>query len=163
MALDGPVAMIKDDRTSVIPFDNSIVSCHTYDSRIHPWTVRKEIPLLAEWVRRAGQQERNALWRHFGHEAGRKPLAREAREPGASDPEFHAAVAQLVGFGGLARRRWDFDLGLDPPRRAVRLTLAAMPSEFLQVALYHEAGRLGLTLELAVRLTPRPPRTGRPR
>lgn len=151
VALDGPVAMIRDNRTPVIPFDNSIVSCHTYDARMLAWTIRKEIPRLAAWVRRAGQQNRNALWRHFGPDARREPFG----QGGSASPDFDGAVEQLLRFSGLARRRWDYDLGVDPPRRAVRLTLAELPSEFLQAAMRKEAAKLELTLEIAVRLTPR--------
>jgi hypothetical protein len=162
VALDRPVAMIKDDQTPVIPFDNSIVSCHTYDSRMLSWTVRKEIPRLAAWVQRAGEQKRNALWRHFGPDAQGLPTAQRAGGQTSSTSDFDTAVEKLIQLGGLARRRWDYDLGLDPPRRAVRLTLAAPPPGFLEKALLEGAAELGLTLEIAVRLVSRTARTARP-
>ncbi len=157
VAMDRPVALIKDDQTPAIPFDNAPVSCHTYASQMWTWTVREEIPRLAEWVRRAGEQDRNALWRHFGHVTRADLIGNNTPRAVKDEPanaEFYAAVDRLVEIAGLARRRWEYDLGVDPPRRAVRLTLAALPSPFLRDALREEAANLGLRLEVAVRLTP---------
>ena len=66
VALDRPVALVKDSRTDLIPFDNAPVSCHTYDSRLDPWVLGSEVPKLAQFIRAASEQQRNALWRYFG-------------------------------------------------------------------------------------------------
>jgi hypothetical protein len=66
VALDRPVALVKDDKTRTIPFDNAIVSCHTYDSKMTPWSIGPEIESLVTFIRSAGEQDRNALWKYFG-------------------------------------------------------------------------------------------------
>lgn len=66
VALDRPVALVKDSFTEGIPFDNSLVSCHTYDPRMEPWCLSVEVPKLRAFIKTAGQQEQNALWRYFG-------------------------------------------------------------------------------------------------
>jgi len=79
VALDRPVALVKDSRTSTIPFDNALVSCHTYDASITPWRLDEEIGELAEFVRSAGAQKRNALWQYFG-------ITQRASVPASGDP-----------------------------------------------------------------------------
>lgn len=66
VALDRPVALVRDSVTSGLPFDTAMISCHSYDMEIAPWKLPDEVRRLAGFVRSAGQQERNALWRHFG-------------------------------------------------------------------------------------------------
>jgi hypothetical protein len=36
VALDKPVALVRDTFTADIPFDNALISCHTYDPRMEP-------------------------------------------------------------------------------------------------------------------------------
>ena len=79
VALDRPVALVKDSKTSVIPFDNALVNCHTYDARIVPWRLEAEIKKLAQFVQSAGTQERNALWKYFG-------ITQRANAPKPGDP-----------------------------------------------------------------------------
>jgi hypothetical protein len=66
VALDKPVALVRDDQTPSIPFDNSIVGCHKYNSNISPWVLKSEIPRLASWIKSTGKHQQNALWKHFG-------------------------------------------------------------------------------------------------
>jgi hypothetical protein len=79
VALDRPAALIKDSRTPNIPFDNALVSCHTYDSGMTPWCLEAETEKLAKFVRSAGMQDRNALWKYFG-------ITQRASIPSAGDP-----------------------------------------------------------------------------
>ena len=79
VALDRPVALVKDSKTQGIPFDNALVSCHTYDANIVPWRLDMEIEKLAQFVQSAGTQDRNALWRYFG-------ITQRASTPKLDDP-----------------------------------------------------------------------------
>jgi hypothetical protein len=65
-ALDKPVALVRDNLTHAIPFDNSIVSCHEYDASLTPWCLSAEVERLQKFVCGAGKQSRNALWKYFG-------------------------------------------------------------------------------------------------
>lgn len=66
VALNRPVVMVRDSETNGIPFDAAIVSCHTYRAELAPWLLPDEIESLANFVRSAGKQKQNALWRYFG-------------------------------------------------------------------------------------------------
>jgi hypothetical protein len=66
VALDKPVALVRDNLTHTIPFDNSIVSCHEYDASLTPWCLSAEVERLQKFVCGAGKQSRNALWKYFG-------------------------------------------------------------------------------------------------
>lgn len=67
-ALDKPVAMVKDDKTTSVPFDNSIINHHAYDSSLAPWTLATEIDALKQHLTDTAtrSQDRNSLWRYFG-------------------------------------------------------------------------------------------------
>jgi hypothetical protein len=66
VALDRPVAMVRDSETQGMPFDTAMISCHTYSAQLAPWSLADEIARLSNFVLSAGGQDRNALWRHFG-------------------------------------------------------------------------------------------------
>jgi hypothetical protein len=70
VALNRPIAMVRDAETNVMPFDTAIISCHTYRAELAQWLLADEIESLANFVRSAGQQRQNALWRYFGIIAG---------------------------------------------------------------------------------------------
>lgn len=93
VALDRPVALVKDSNTSTIPFDNALVSCHTYDSSMMPWCLDSEIEKLAQFVRSAGAQDRNALWRYFG-------ITQRARIPAAEDDPMQEKIDLLLAQVG---------------------------------------------------------------
>jgi hypothetical protein len=138
VTLDRPVAMIKDDRTSTIPFDNAIVSCHTYSSRLDSWRVRGEISRLATWIKGAGAQKRNAMWRHFG----------APKSTAEIDSDYVLAIVTLLERTGLSRRVETFDARFDPEHRAVTLVFAQPPTGFLRASLLEEAANLDLDLHL---------------
>lgn len=70
-ALDKPVATVRDAHTDAIPFDHSIVNCHTYDGRLELWANDDEIAKLSAHVKAcvARGGEHNTLWKYFGVEA----------------------------------------------------------------------------------------------
>lgn len=67
-ALDRPVALVKDDKTSSPPFDTAGINYHTYDSSLAPWTLDAEVTSVTKHLEEtaAGADGRNSLWRVFG-------------------------------------------------------------------------------------------------
>ena len=67
-AVDKPVALVRDNFTSDIPFDTSIVNFHTYNASLSPWLLPSEVEKLSSHVRESHErsQGRNPLWRYFG-------------------------------------------------------------------------------------------------
>lgn len=67
IALNKPVAMIKDRFTERVPFDTAAIGHHTHDESITAWTLGSEIKELTahiQQVQTAGDQ--NSMWRYFG-------------------------------------------------------------------------------------------------
>lgn len=79
VALDKPVALVRDTQTPTIPFDNAFVACHQYDCRLDPWYTKDEIPKLKALIEEVGSQDQNALWKYFG-------ITKRAQESDPGDP-----------------------------------------------------------------------------
>ena len=121
VALDRPVALVRDNLTA-IPFDNSIVSCYTYNSSLALWSIQEEISALTAFVQKAGRQGRNALWKYFG-------IAQTASVHDAGDPVqakldvLLTEIQTLRQFGadntsgGMASPAKESAAPLTPPRR----------------------------------------------
>jgi hypothetical protein len=67
-SLDRPVVLVKDKRTSILPFDVGPVNVLTYDESLMPWTLEGEIKRLTEHVRNVpvGTDSGNEMWKYFG-------------------------------------------------------------------------------------------------
>ena len=80
-ALNKPVAMIKDDHTKRIPFDNALINCLTYDSSLKGWNIQKQIDSLSDHIEKSSnnQNKENALWKHLGISKSEKPLDFDGR------------------------------------------------------------------------------------
>jgi hypothetical protein len=67
-SLDRPVALVKDRRTTAIPFDLGSINVLDYDDSLRPWTIEKEKKRLAEHVShvQVGGASGNAMWNYFG-------------------------------------------------------------------------------------------------
>jgi len=67
-ALDKPVALVVDDKTTPIPFDTGIINFYKYDSSLAAWTLEKQKKELTKHVQEACKKSkgRNALWKYFG-------------------------------------------------------------------------------------------------
>lgn len=66
VALDKPVAMVRDHHTDRIPFDNSMINTYRYDGCLDIHRVMATVPGLAAFLNRAKAQDQNALWKYFG-------------------------------------------------------------------------------------------------
>ncbi|MCH7738216.1 MAG: hypothetical protein IH872_12550 [Chloroflexi bacterium] len=67
IALNKPVAMVKDRHTDRIPFDTAAVGHYTYDESLTPWTLEDQITGLTEHIKQvANSGDQNALWKYFG-------------------------------------------------------------------------------------------------
>jgi hypothetical protein len=67
-ALNRPVALIKDNFTTQIPFDLNAINTHTYNNSLTPWALRMEIPSVASHIEHVANTNMagNALWHYFG-------------------------------------------------------------------------------------------------
>ena len=64
-ALNKPVCLIKDDKTSNIPFDTHIINCYTYNSSMNLWEADEQIKNLSQHIN-STSTDTNALWKIFG-------------------------------------------------------------------------------------------------
>jgi DNA-binding CsgD family transcriptional regulator len=66
-ALDKPIALVRDDKTEMIPFDTGIINFLTYQS-IPTWNVTGEIERLSKHIKESYEKSKghNALWKYFG-------------------------------------------------------------------------------------------------
>lgn len=67
-SLNRPVVLVKDRRTSEIPFDLGTINVLTYGESLAPWVLDEEVKRLAEHVRtvETGGDSSNAMWQYFG-------------------------------------------------------------------------------------------------
>lgn len=67
-ALDRPVALVKDVKTTTYPFDVSAINTHSYDGSLAPWKLVNEIEALKQHLRDTVERAdgRNNLWKYFG-------------------------------------------------------------------------------------------------
>jgi hypothetical protein len=67
-AVDRPVALVRDNFTTDIPFDTGIVNFHTYNASLAPWLLPTEMEKLSSHVKESYERSegRNPLWRYFG-------------------------------------------------------------------------------------------------
>ncbi len=67
-ALDKPISLITDDKTTHIPFDAGIINCHKYKSALNAWELEKEKTFLTQHIKASSEKSngRNALWKYFG-------------------------------------------------------------------------------------------------
>jgi hypothetical protein len=145
VALDRPVALVRDSLTADIPFDNAMMSCHTYDARLDPWILEDQITGLTEYIGEAGANKQNAMWQYFGitrraqeadpddleqqqfkqifreltelREMLRSQYASSGPEPrtGTSAPHFGESVGSLASPSGPALGRRQVPLPPEPP------------------------------------------------
>jgi hypothetical protein len=67
-ALDKPVALVIDDKTTDIPFDTGIINFYCYSSALNIWEIESSISELSYHIKTAFSkaENRNALWKYFG-------------------------------------------------------------------------------------------------
>ncbi|MDR7279284.1 hypothetical protein [Catenuloplanes atrovinosus] len=69
VALDRSICLIRDDQTTQLPFDMSIINTYEYSSSLNPWKLRDEVEKLSAHIqatRNSNPDNRNPLWRYFG-------------------------------------------------------------------------------------------------
>lgn len=91
-SLDRSVVLVKDDQTTVIPFDINAINVLTYDSSLTPWVLTKEIDRLVIHLNEAAQGtgRGNAMWRYFG-------LTKRAEPSEGSSNPIEAKLDILLG------------------------------------------------------------------
>jgi hypothetical protein len=138
-ALDLPVALVKDDRTSKLPFDTSIINTYTYDSALSPWLLESQIADISEHIKLTVTQgrERNALWQYFG-------LTKRAAIPARTD-DPNAAKMDLM-LEEIKRIRMDVSTGPSTAESSasdLELARTAKIAQFLSTAVASESNPNG--------------------
>lgn len=87
------VSLIKDDVTTHIPFDASIINHHTYLGSLAPWTLEKEIAELSEHLRasEANSAGANTLWKYFSLSMRAEPV----KEKGGVEGKLEYLTLQI--------------------------------------------------------------------
>jgi hypothetical protein len=67
-ALNKPTCLIKDDVTTHVPFDASIINYHTYAAKLMAWNINSETGKLLKHIKKtvSSEQPGNAMWHFFG-------------------------------------------------------------------------------------------------
>jgi hypothetical protein len=97
VALNKPVALVRDGLTDTVPFDNTPVHCYEYDHRMEPWCLAAEIPKLGRHIAAAGAHEQNELWKFAGIQVS-------AQQTDAGNPEDAKLDLLLAKVAALAER-----------------------------------------------------------
>lgn len=97
VALNKPVALVRDKLTETVPFDNTPIHCYEYDHRMDPWCLKAEIPKLGEHIAAAGKHEQNELWKFAGIQV-------TAQQTDAGNPEDAKLDLLLAKVAALAER-----------------------------------------------------------
>lgn len=111
VALNKPVALVRDKLTDTVPFDNTPIHCYEYDHRMDPWCLKAEIPKLSEHIAAAGKHEQNELWKFAGIQV-------TAEQTDAGNPEDAKLDLLLAKVAALAER-------VEPAGRGPGTTTAA--------------------------------------
>lgn len=95
-AVDKPASLIKDDVTSKVPFDTSIINYHTYLHALNPWELEDEINKLSEHLKNSFESpdKDNSLWKIFGLSSKAKPI----ESPSSSDDKIDFLTMQVQGL-----------------------------------------------------------------
>lgn len=103
-ALDRPVAIVRDNFTTKIPFDTLSINTYTYESSLQPWILEAQIQGLTKHVIEVAGKSggRNPLWRYFGLTQRAAP-AEEANPTQAKLDLLIAEVTRLATTGGTKK------------------------------------------------------------
>ncbi|MDR7322700.1 MULTISPECIES: hypothetical protein [Catenuloplanes] len=69
IALNRSICLIRDNLTTRLPFDMSIINTYEYSSSLNPWSLRGEVEALSAHIqatRNSNPENVNPLWRYFG-------------------------------------------------------------------------------------------------
>lgn len=91
-SLDKPIALVRDEYVTDLPFDVSGINTHSYDSRLLAWEMTRQRAALVAHIKSAASScaGRNPLWRQFG-------LTLKAQELEANETPLEAKVDLLMG------------------------------------------------------------------
>jgi len=134
-SLNLPVALVKDERTS-IPFDTSGINTLSYTSSLKAWDISKGCEALTEFLKKsitscAGE---NPLWRHFG-------LTKRANEPHSdespTDARLDLLTAKVEQLQALMPSAWDVEADLDIAMESLAATRSRIAYMELQKKFIH--------------------------
>ncbi len=67
-SLNKPICIVKDELTSQVPFDTTIINYYEYASSIEPWELSKEIENISNHILESTKRSNgtNEMWKYFG-------------------------------------------------------------------------------------------------
>ena len=95
-AVNKPVSLIKDDVTSKVPFDTSIINYHTYNHLLNAWELESEIDKLSIHLNDSfkSPDTENSLWKYFSLSSKAQPI----ESPSSSDDKIDYLAMQVQGL-----------------------------------------------------------------
>lgn len=92
-SLNKPICLIKDETTTVIPFDTSLVNFYSYDPLLVPWRLESQIHSIAQHIKDSHERSNgvNPIWKHFGFNVA----AEIATDSGNENPLLRAVYENL--------------------------------------------------------------------
>jgi hypothetical protein len=119
-SLDRPVVLVKDKRTSKIPFDLGTVNVFDYDESLATWTLDNEVRALAAHIGNVSTDASsgNAMWQYFGLTKRGRPL-----QAGGLEAKVDLLISELTRLRLVTIR--------EPiePTLGARLTITTLPGE----------------------------------
>ena len=112
--------LVKDKRTSKLPFDLGTVNVFDYDESLATWTLDNEVGDLAAHIGNVSTDASsgNAMWQYFGLTKRGRPL-----QPGGLEAKVDLLTAELTRLRLVTIR--------EPiePTLGARLTITTLPGE----------------------------------
>jgi|GEM_PF-2254067 len=130
-SLNKPVCIVKDELTTKVPFDTSILNYHEYKSALELWESAEEITKLSDHIKASAGRSKgeNSLWKYFGLRAEAKPYEVVA----GSDSKLEYLTMQIDSISQQIR---DFNVRSSLPaeewlshtERIINFTRSLLPS-----------------------------------
>jgi hypothetical protein len=100
-SLNKPVAVVRDEFVTKVPFDTGILNHRDYESSLDPWDLNVQIERLAEHIKSAFEKSsgKNALWRHFGTKLGSKIEAAPYKSQDLSSDKLELILSHVESLG----------------------------------------------------------------
>jgi len=110
-AVDKPIALVKDQFLTRVPFDTTLINHHAYDGSLSAWTIQKEIASLATHVQNAVTTSggRNTMWKVFGLTTRAQPAS-----AGTPDDKLDLLIRQVESLAREQMSRDEFRPNVEP-------------------------------------------------
>ncbi|GAB7048522.1 hypothetical protein [Catenuloplanes indicus] len=98
IALNRSICLIRDNLTTQLPFDMSIINTYEYSSSLNPWSLRGEVEALSAHIqatRNSNPENINPLWRYFGLTLRAESPVEQVEEKDPWQAKFELLASQV--------------------------------------------------------------------